>query len=48
MIRLAIGIFIGVLGYHLYLNPGDKDEVMSKAKDYINNGASIVKEFTEK
>ena len=47
MLKIAIGIFIGVIGYQIYLNPSQKDEILSNVKDGINNGASMVQELTK-
>ena len=47
MLKIAIGIFIGVIGYQIYLNPDQKDDILKKVKDGINSGASVVHEFTK-
>ena len=47
MLKIAIGIFIGVIGYQIYLNPDQKDDILNKVKDGINSGASVVQEFTK-
>ncbi len=47
MLKIAIGIFIGVIGYQIYMNPSQKDEILNKVKDGINSGASVVQELTK-
>ena len=47
MLKIAIGIFIGVIGYQIYLNPDQNDDILNKVKDGINYGASVVQEFTK-
>jgi hypothetical protein len=47
MIRAIIFIAIGALGYHLYLNPGDKDVVIDKITTTINQGASKIQSLTQ-
>lgn len=47
MIRAIIFIAIGALGYHLYLNPEDKDVVIDKVTTTINQGASKIKSLTQ-
>jgi hypothetical protein len=46
--RILIGIGIGVIATYLYFNPGSQDEVIGTIKNGINNGATIVKDLTEK
>ena len=47
MLKIAIGIFIGVIGYQIYMNPSQKDEILDKVKDGINSGASVVQKLTK-
>ena len=47
MLKIAIGIFIGIIGYQIYMNPSQKDEILDKVKDGINSGASVVQELTK-
>ena len=47
MLKIEIGIFIGVIGYQIYMNPSQKDEILDKVKDGINSGASVVQELTK-
>lgn len=47
MIRAIIFIAIGALGYHLYLNPGDKDVVIDKITTTINQGANKIQSLTQ-
>jgi len=46
--RILIGIGIGVIATYLYFNPGSQDEVIGTIKSGINNGATIVKDLTDK
>jgi hypothetical protein len=48
MIKAIIFIAIGALGYHLYLNPNDKDVVIDKVTTTINKGANKIQELTQK
>jgi len=46
--RILIGIGIGVIATYLYFNPGSQDEVIDTIVGGINDGASIVKDLTDK
>jgi hypothetical protein len=46
--RILIGIGIGVIATYLYFNPGSQDEVVGTIMNGINNGATIVKDLTDK
>jgi len=48
MIKAFIFAVIGAGAMYLYLNPGDMDGLINIATTAVNDGATIVKEATDK
>jgi|DEB0MinimDraft_3_1074331.scaffolds.fasta_scaffold600368_2 hypothetical protein len=48
MIRAIVFGLIGAGAMYLYLNPGDMDGLISMFTSVVNDGATLVKEATEK
>ena len=48
MIKAIVFGLVGAGAMYLYLNPGDMDGLINIATSAVNDGATIVKEATEK